>query len=149
MQALRYVKKTGDQSWIASAALANVTGMSFRVEAGLYYAFHWKVVYQSDTLTTGIQIALTHPGATIFAATGKTIVAVDGVAAEYVGAMTASDDPVTSTDVVAVNTDYIFEVIGCIVPSAAGALQLRAAGEVAAGTVKVRRGSVGELHMLS
>jgi hypothetical protein len=135
------VKLTADQTFNSTTTLANVNGLSFAVTSGQYYRFSCYLTVQSDTATSGLKIGLTTPTFTIFSATGRTLVAADGVSSEYQGAITSSGDSVAATDVPATATDYLYEVVGNLLPSATGTLQVQAAEDVAAGNVKVRNGS--------
>jgi hypothetical protein len=77
------------------------------------------------------------------------LVAADGTAAEYNGAITASADAVIPTAVPASNTDCVWILEGLIIPTAAGLLQLQARTEIGTTNGIVRQGSVGLLTGLS
>lgn len=138
------VAKSSDQTF-SSATLTNVTGMSFSVSSGGVYHFRFVLLVQSDTATVGIAASVTIPAATRFGATVHTIIAADGAAATFSGAVTTSGDKVSPTDVPAINTDYVEIVEGILIPSADGTLQLQAATETGTTNVIVRQGSVGFL----
>lgn len=138
------VHKSADQTF-NSATPADVSGMNFSVASGRYYEFRFLVLFRSDTATVGIGLAVTVPGVTRFGYTVRTMIAADGAGGELQGAGTASDDAVLGSAVPAINTDYIAEVVGVIVPSANGTLQLRARTETGTTNVVVRQGSVGYL----
>lgn len=148
MQAIRYVKKTADQT-TAAGALANVTSMSFTVDAGLYYAFHFIVMVSSANVGNGAKLGLTYPAATNFAGTVRALIAVDGTDAEFLGALTSSGDSVNANAAPVINTPYVYEVVGAILPSADGTLQLQFASTDGANNVTVEQGSIGILHMLT
>lgn len=138
------VAKSSDQT-LSSATLANVTGMSFSVSNGGVYHFRFVLLVQSNTATVGVAASVTIPAATRFGAMVSSVIAADGTAAEYVGAVTTSGDKVSPTAVPAINTDYVEIVEGILIPSADGTLQLQAATETGTTNVIVRQGSVGFL----
>jgi hypothetical protein len=138
------VKKTSDQTF-TSGTPANVTSLSFAVTSGRYYKFKFDVIFRSDTATIGLELTLTFPGITRFAASVKIPVAADGTAALWNGWITSSGDSVAGSGVQAINTDYYAEVEGVILPSANGTLQLQASTETGAGTITVRQASLGYL----
>jgi hypothetical protein len=141
------VKKTADQTF-NSATPANVSDLVFALTSGRYYKFSFTLLVRSDTLTVGVAASVTHPGATRFGATVRTIFAADGAGAEFGGAVTASDDHVVPTAVPAINTDYILEIEGVIMASASGNLQVRARTETGTTVVTVRQASCGMLYDL-
>jgi hypothetical protein len=122
-----------------------VTGLSFAVTSGRHYRFEFLLAVRSDTATVGVRATVTTPTVTTLAATVTTILAADGTAALYEGAITASGDAVVPTAVPAINTDYVLKVEGIIVPSATGTLQLQIGTETGTTVVTVRRGSCGLL----
>ncbi len=152
VNAPQVVKKTADTVF-ASATPANVPqgaagvpAMSFSVTANHYYYFRFVSLVRSDTSTVGPAMSVTVPAVTRFGASGKLIGAgVDGLDCEFQGAITTSDDPVLPGNVAVINTDFIFTIEGLLVPSADGALTLRARTETGTTNVTVRQGSIGML----
>lgn len=149
--ALRVVAKTADTVF-SSATPADVpiaasgAAMSFPVITGRHYHFRFVAVVQSENAAVGIGLSVTIPAATIFSAVGRfSAASSDGTDAEWVGSITASDDAVVPSTVIAINTDFIFVVEGILIPSADGLLTLRARSETGAINVTVRRGTVGLL----
>lgn len=140
------VKKTTDQTFVATTTLANATDLSFSVISGHYYKFEFDVLFQSNTSTTGLKVSVTTPTFTRFGAAVSIPIAGDGVDAQFEGDITSSGDAVSGTDVAATGTDYVAHIEGVIFPSASGTVQVQAACEVAAGTITVRQGSVGLLY---
>lgn len=138
------VKKTGDQT-ISTATPTNVTSLSFAVVAGRYYRFQFLCIVQSNTLTVGVAATVTTPAFTRFAARVKAPFAADGAGAEWQGDITASGDAVVPTAIAAINTDYILDIEGIIVPSANGTLQLQGRTETGTTNVTFRQGSMGFL----
>jgi hypothetical protein len=141
------VKKTVDQT-ANVVALADVTSLVFPLVAGRTYKFEFTIAYRTAVLTTGIALSVAVPAFTTLAATARSLFAVDGSGAEFIGAITASNDTVIATAVPVANTDYMAKVEGIIVPSANGNVQLRFASEVGASLVTIRAGSVGLLYDL-
>jgi hypothetical protein len=137
-------KKTSDQT-INTATATNVSGLSFSLTANRYYRFQFLCLVRSDTATVGIAATVTTPALTRFGATIRTIIAADGAGAEFQGAVSASADAVIPTAVPAINTDYLLEVEGIVIPSANGTLQLQARTETGTTVVTVRQGSMGFL----
>lgn len=140
--------KTSDQA-ISTATLTSLTKLAFTVASGAYYYYRFVCLVRSDTATIGVKMSVTIPTVTAFGGQVSATVAADGTAAEFVGAITASADAVSPTDVPAINTDYVQIVEGVILPSANGTLQLQAATETGTTTVTVRQGSVGMLWRIA
>jgi len=138
------VKNTSDQT-INTTTPQNVTGLVFSVTSGRYYHFRFVCLVQSNTATVGVRATVTHPGATRFGATCATIIAADGTAAAFHGAITASGDAVIPTAVPAINTDYVLTIEGLLLASATGNLQLQAGTETGTTNVIIRQGSCGLL----
>lgn len=138
------VKKTSDQTF-NSTTPANVTSLSFPITSGRYYEFRFLLLVRSATATVGVGVDVTVPGVTRFGYTMRTIIAADGAGGEFQGAGTASADAILGTAVPVINTDYIMEVAGLVLPSASGTLQLRGRTETGTTVVTIRQGSVGYL----
>lgn len=133
---------TADQSFSVSS-LADVTDLKLAVSNGVYYTFKFVCVVQSAVLTCAVKLGLDVPAFSTYAATVQSLYAADGAAALWSGALTFSGDSVVATDVPVINTDYIVTIEGIILPSADGFLQVRAANEDNASTVKTRKGCAG------
>ena len=144
---ITYVKKTADQTFNATGP-ASVTGMSFALTSGHYYYYRFVCLVRSDTATVGIRMTVTYPSVTTAGGRCVSMIAADGVGAEFQGAITATGDAVIPTAVPAINTDYVQVVEGTILPSANGTLQLQAGTETGTTVVTVRQGSVGFLYDL-
>jgi hypothetical protein len=140
------VANTADQT-STSTTVANSNTLSFNVTAGTYYRFTFTVVFRSAAAATGLKLALTHPGATVFSATAEIPSGADGTGSHFSGWITSSGDVVTSTGVQNPNTDYIAIVQGMILPSASGLLRLQFGSEVAGSTVTLRNGSLASLEL--
>lgn len=149
--AIRVIKKTADTIF-SSATPADVpigaagAPISFPVLTGRHYHFRFVSVVRTSLASIGVAMSVTVPTATIFSAVGKFAASsTDGTATEWVGSITASDDPVIPSTVIAADTDYIFTIDGILIPSADGTLVLRARNESGATDVTVRQGTVGML----
>jgi hypothetical protein len=137
--------KTSDQNF-SSSTLADVTGLSFSVTANHYYEFRFLVLFRSPTSTVGISLGVTCPASpTRFGYTARILLAGDGAGGELQGPGISSGDAVISTAVAATNTDYIAEVVGILIPSTNGTVQLQAGNETGATTIVIRQGSLGYL----
>lgn len=140
---LSAVKKTTDQA-VPSTTLADATGLFFSVKSGVYYQFQFAVAYTSTVATVGLKLSVTNPAFTAFVARADIpCQAQDGGTNHYTGYIHYSDDPVISPNTPNIApSNYFATVTGLILPSADGILQLRFAAE-AAGSVVVKRGSLG------
>lgn len=140
---------TADDAGTTSTTLANQAALAFAVKNGVYYRFHFDVIWRTATGTTGLKVGLTTPTFTRYAANVKGVVAADATSALWSGSLTTSGDSSSLSGAEATGTDYVAEVEGIILPSADGTLQLQTAAEVgAAGTVTVRQGSCGQIWAL-
>ena len=137
-----FTRATADVATSTTSALANVTALAFSVVSGTTYCFAFNVLFQSNTLTTGLKLGLTFPAATIVSANAVIPIAADGTASMFAGTITSSGDSVTGTAVEATGTNYLAMVDGTIKPSANGTLQLQYASEDTGGVV-VKEQSVG------
>jgi len=138
-------RKTSDENF-ATSVLANVAGLAFAVTAGRYYEFRFLVLFRSPTATVGIALGVTCPLApTRFGYKARIMIAGDGAGGELQGPGIISGDAVVGTAVPVINTDYVAEVVGILIPSANGTVQLQAANETGTTTVVVRQGSLGYL----
>lgn len=142
------VKITADQA-MNGIAVADVTGLKFTLVSGSYYRFSFFVVWQTATVSVGLRVALTHPGASIFAAVARIEGhGANGTDAEFQGRLTASGTEISSTAAQEANTNYIAEIIGFIKPNANGDLQVRVGNETATNNITVKDGSHGLLWTL-
>ena len=138
------VRKTGDQTK-TDGTLVNATDLSFSVVANTTYRFKFGLIFRSTVATVGLKCTVTFPAVTVFAATARIPIAVDGAGMEFQGAISSSGDAVTGSAVPAINVDYFAVVEGIIRPSANGTLQLQFAAETTGATVTLKANSVGEL----
>lgn len=138
---------TQDHRSIA-VALSNVTGLAFSVSSGVTCAYQFVVAFRTPATTTGLGLSVNYPSATLASGKARIPFAADGAGGEFQGWITASDDSVVGTGVQAVNTDYLAEVCGLLVPSSNGTLQLRFRTEIANSAVTIRAGSYGLLSLL-
>lgn len=136
------VKKTADQR-NTTVILADISGLSFAVLDGTYYAFRFLIPFRSVATTTGLVLALTIPSVTTFTATARIPVTADGTGGERQGWITSSGDEVVGEGVEATGTDYLAIIEGMILPSADGTLQAQFRSEVNTSAVTVRQGACG------
>lgn len=126
-------------------ALGDATGLSFAVTSGVRHRFCFWVVFRSAALTTGIQLSVNAPAATLLAY--NAIIPITATT-QVLGNRRAVNVASVGTGVDVVNSDLLATVEGVIVPSASGTLALRYSSEVAASAVTMRAGSHGELVIL-
>jgi hypothetical protein len=144
-------RKTADTSF-SSAVLADVpaaasgAALGFQLASGRLYRFSFDAIVNSSSVLDGIGMTVSAPAYEVLAATARYPAAgVDGVASEWVGNITASNDPVISSNVTAAGVDMRFSIDGTIITAAAGMLALRAGSGLGLATVTVRRGTMGML----
>jgi len=121
------------------------TGLILDVKAGERYDFVFNVLFQSNTATTGIRLGLSVPANSFYSATAKILSGTDGTAAEFSGALTTGGDAVVSTQVPSINTTYIAEVKGIIMPTVDDVIMVQFGSETATGQVTIKSGSNGKL----
>jgi hypothetical protein len=141
------VQTVTDTATLTTSGLGNVSGLVFALTTGRTYRFWFGVLYQTALTTNGLKIGLTFPAVTIMAAHVWIPVAVAGTGFVFGGAIRASGGNVTATATPdSANNVNMAEITGVIRTTAAGSLQVQAAGEVAttAGIV-IRANSVGML----
>lgn len=142
------VKQTGNQT-ATDGVLANLAGLSFSVTAGTTYVFQFNVIYATTVSTIGLQLGLTFPASTTFAATVKIPQGASGTSSEFQGAITASGGSVTAAATPTATDTYIATVEGTITPSSSGTLQAQFAAESAGATITAYAASSGFLYTLA
>lgn len=131
-----------------SATLADVTGLTFTVNAGITYQFTFPILFTifNQLSTEGIQLGLTFPAATIVSAVVRIPRPGSGTAAESQGYITSSGDSVSSG--ILTFNNYIAFIEGTIKPSTSGTLQVQFA-KLDAGSVSatIQANSAGILKV--
>lgn len=142
-------KLAADVGPTTSTALANVTGLSAAVSANTDYRFEFTVLFQVDSIGSGIKLAITAPaGASIFYAV-EIPTATDSTNGDLEGQGTSSGDAVTTTATPAANTTFVARITGIArISSTAGALQVQHASSSAIQQVTTKAGSAGILTPL-
>jgi putative intracellular protease/amidase len=140
------IKLTADLAANTVGTAAICTGMALSVTAGSYYFFRFNVLYQAAVTTTGIKLGLTFPAVTSFA--GTVIALNSGAASVVYGRITTSGGLVTGAGTPVANTTYMAEILGSILPSANGTIQVTYGTEVGGSAVTVKQGSNGLLFTL-
>ena len=140
-----YLVLTSDLAARPNTTLTNTTGLAFTAATGGYYQFSFGVVFQSAVTTTGIKLGITFPAATVFAAVVNNPVstATDGVTSIFRGFITSSGDAVIGTGVQAINTNYMAQIDGVILPSTGGTVQVQHASGVTGSNVTIKQASWG------
>ena len=121
------------------------TSLILDVKAGERYDFVFNVLFQSNTATTGIRLGLSYPANSFYSATAKILSGTDGTAAEFSGALTTVGDAVVSTQVPSINTTYLAEIKGTIMPTVDDVIMVQFGSETATGQVTIKSGSNGKL----
>ncbi|MEQ1723302.1 MAG: hypothetical protein ABL930_08995, partial [Pseudobdellovibrio sp.] len=139
--------KTGADQTFASIALANVTGMSITVVAGVSYKYKFNVLYTSSATTIGLRIGITYPANTLSSALanipGST---TDGTGFLFSGFINASGDSVQALNTPAATPTVVMANIeGVFVASTNGTIQLRAATETNGNNIVIKAGSFVEI----
>lgn len=136
---------TADVTNSSSTTPTNVTELAIPVVAGRTYRYELTAVYESTANTTGFAITVNTPdtAAGNIAMTARMMIAADGSASEYAGAITTLGDLVIGTSVPVAGTRYICTVIGVFVCTTNGTIQPQIRREAGGGTtVTLRTGSV-------
>lgn len=136
----RVDKLTGDETGKTNATLAN-TGLAFSVVSGIYYHFHFGIVWRTTDVTVGLKIGLTTPSFTIFSAMAQIVEAADANNAIFAGIINSSGDSVSSSGAGAADANQFATIDGVILPSASGTLTLQYAAETTGATVTMKQGS--------
>ena len=142
-----FAKKTANQNF-NSTTVADVTGLSYAVTAGVTYKYKFYVLYTSAAVGTGLKLGVSYPAATVASANARIAYAGDGGNSYYEGSLTSATDSVTATAVAATGTVYVAYVEGVLVPSANGTLQLRAGSETNGTNVTVQTNSFVEVTVV-
>lgn len=135
---------TSDVTNSSSFTVTAVTQLAIPVVAGRTYRYEFTAIYESTATTTGFAVSVETPdtAAGNIALAARMIIAGDGTAAEYAGAITSLGDLVIGTGVPATNTRYVCTVIGVFVCTTSGTIQPVIRRETGGGTtVTLRAGS--------
>ncbi len=137
--------KTADQSF-NSTTPANVTEMSFTLEANSRYAYIFYLPYRSTNTGTGVSFTLNGPASPTVLAYRKAI--PTSATAMTFTTSNAYNVHQASSNTTAANSDQYAELKGVIVTgAAAGTLQLRMSSE-STNSVSCRQGACGFLRKL-
>jgi hypothetical protein len=118
--------------------LADITGLSFAVTSGTYYAFKFFIRYDAAATTTGARFSLNGPAATFMAYSSYYPLTATTETINY--GMTAYDLPAAS-NASSLVTGNIAVVEGVIQPSANGTVIGRFASEVSSSAITAKPGS--------
>lgn len=126
-----------------TSALANVTELTFPVEANKDYYFEFEIIYQSTATNTGINFSINGPATPTSIVFQRTI--PTSATANNFQQLRAYDAGTTTSTTEAANSDVMANVKGFLRNGAnAGTLALRFASESTT-SVSVRPGSIGTL----
>jgi hypothetical protein len=126
-----------------TTTLADVTGLSFSVKAGVSYRFEFFVVYQTAATTTGITLSVNGPASPTALAFWVDV--PSNATTRVLGNRRTYDTGATGAGVDTINSNVLAIVRGVITPSADGTLIVRYASEVGSSGVTVKAGSTGYL----
>jgi hypothetical protein len=118
--------------------LADVTGLSFPVTAGVNYNFHALIYYTSASVNTGSRWSVNGPAATLLAYTSQYSLTATTVTNNNVAAY---DNPALANATSASTTGNITIIDGIIRPSASGTLIVRFASEIGGSAITAKAGS--------
>lgn len=122
----------------STTTLADCTGLSVDVDAGMVYTFHFWVIFQSAAIGTGIQLALAGPtGAVLYNVTTPTSATASTLSNRRggnTGAATAGIDTA--------NANTLAMISGICAPTAAGTVIVRFASSSTT-AVTIKAGSTG------
>lgn len=131
----------------ATTSFADVTGLTYPIEAGKKYGFECYLFHIENASTTGARFACNGPAATLFRAYGVSVFAGSLTAATFNAALadvTAYDTSVVGVTTSSAGTPQVAGawIAGYVNPSASGTFAIRSQSEVAvAAGVTVKAGS--------
>ncbi|MEO8149673.1 MAG: hypothetical protein ABI723_18690 [Bacteroidia bacterium] len=118
--------------------IANVTGLSFAVTAGVTYRFHATILYTAAATTTGSRWSISGPATTLLAYNSRYPNSSVGETVYY---QVAYDQPAAANTVSPFTTGNIAQIEGIVVPSANGTVTIRFASEIASSAIVAKAGS--------
>lgn len=136
------IKRLGAAFNTSSNALADVTGLSFPLKAGLHYAFRFVGAYTSAAGTTGLALAINGPAASVFGA----IAQIHESATAVRGGATPNYNTALTGQNSGGGTRLPWWIEGTVTTTAAGVLVLRAASEVNGSQVTLTAASFGRVE---
>lgn len=119
--------------------LADVTGLSFTVTAGITYRFRALIIYTAAATTTGSRWSINGPASPTLLAYNSTY--PNSAIAATVNYNVAYNLPAASNTVSPFTTGNIAQIDGIIKPSANGTVVIRFASEIANSAITAKAGS--------
>ena len=119
--------------------IADVTGLSFSVTAGVTYRFHATIIYTAAVITTGSRWSISGPAAPTLLAYNARY--PNSSAGETVYYSVAYDQPAGANTVSPFTAGNIAQIEGIIIPSANGTVIVRFASEVGSSAIIAKAGS--------
>jgi len=132
----------------SNVTLTNITELQFSSVPVGTYLFEGYIRYRSAAPGTGIVMTMSIPTGSISGIIGA-IIAGDGTAALFNGAITASGDIVTTTAVPAANVDYMCRIQAIIIVTAAGNIIPQFRSETNGQTITVQSSSIAKLRKVA
>jgi hypothetical protein len=125
----------------------SLADIAHTVPAGATCHFTINVIFQTAATGTGIDLTLSTNTATyaMFSAQAQIPFAADGNGGEFQGSITAGNDTVRSTGVIAANTNYVARIDGVAIAAMSTplTLTLQVRTEVAGSNATFRGGTTG------
>lgn len=125
-----------------TTSFADVTGLSFAVKNGVWYAFRFLFLWQSDATTTGIGFSVNGPTASVVVHNTLIAQSTSGNGFSY---QRAYDDGNATASIDTANASTLSVMDGIVHPTADGTLIARVKAEVPT-TVTIKAGSIGILY---
>lgn len=126
--------------------LADITGLSFNVEAGKRYKFKAMIAYDAAATTTGARFTVNGPASpTVLAVVSRYPLTATTETVNYVAAY----DAPSAANATSLAAGNLAIVEGIIVPSANGIFKLQFASEVSGSAITVKAGSSMEINVVS
>lgn len=141
----QHVFKTADQSNNSNTTLADVTDLSFAVEANATYLVEFNLFVVAAATTTGLVVALNGPAiGTGYLRYGANIPTTTAV--PFMNGATAYDTALVATATPSITVPVLAIVTGFLANGAnAGTLALRMRSEISGSNATIQRGSWGRL----
>jgi hypothetical protein len=136
-------KTTANVTSASNSVFTNITELEQNCIIGKSYRFEFYLLYSSANANTGIKPSIGGTAVGTLGAIASTIVAVDGTAAMYHGAITSLGDLVTFNAVPVANTPYLCKMEGIFVCTSAGLIYPQFQSENNGTTITVHSGSIG------
>lgn len=120
--------------------IADVTGLSFAVEAGKLYQFEFMILFSANATTTGSRWAINGPAAPTYLCYSSEYSLTSTTSTRNANVI-AYDSPAGANATSGATSSNVAYLLGFIQPSASGTVIARFASEVSAAAITARAGS--------